>query len=233
MENKLKKWFRSNILSEYLLIILIVLVLFIGVSYFNEREKTTHESNSISTFDLPLKYFTDDSIAWGSVDTSRDSSNKNTWEYATVDVGYHSIPSTHITLSKNSFSNDDRLTNQRSLETLLDESVVEKFDIDNDGEDEEILYVCSGGNHCPHEIAIVKDEKIIFSVSAGLGGLDLTDTKTGNGFYVHWVPTDGKWDERGLCCPLGYMKTRFVYKDEKFAPVYEQEVLYVQINNTE
>lgn len=110
---------------------------------------------------------------------------------------------------------------------------VKKFDVDNDGKDETIIFLCGvGGNHCPHRIVIVKDNKIVFSVSTGLTDLNISKTETGNGFYVHWVPTEGKWD-RGLCCSLGYMKTRFVYDGGKFKPVYEQEVLYFKIENTE
>lgn len=104
---------------------------------------------------------------------------------------------------------------------------------DKDGKDETIIFLCGvGSNHCPHRIIIVKDQEIIFSVSAGLTGLNFSKTETGNGFYMHWVPTEGKWD-RGLCCPLGYVKIRFVYDKGKFLPVYEQEVLYFKIENTD
>ena len=110
------------------------------------------------------------------------------------------------------------------------------FDVDGDGQKEVILGLCRyGGNHCPHQVAIIKDNTIIFSVNAaGLTGLDLVEHPTGNGFYVHWVPTDEeqKWDQ-GLCCPLGYIRTRFVYENHKFKPIYEQDVWYIEIQNTE
>ncbi|MEK7181022.1 MAG: hypothetical protein AAB738_01645 [Patescibacteria group bacterium] len=220
------------------------------------------------SLDLPLHYFTNKSIAWGSVDTSRNSDDKNTWKYAVVDGGdaYQSFPTKTITLSTNDFSNDtEQMPPIQSMEQILKQDIEEdtlwqwlykeqiaeygniatrflpadyitnlrKFDTDKDGKDEEIIFLCGvGGNHCPHRIVVVKDQKIIFSVSAGLTGLDLSKTETGNGFYVHWVPTEEKWD-RGLCCPLGYIKTRFVYKKGKFLPAYEQEVLYFEIKNTD
>lgn len=113
---------------------------------------------------------------------------------------------------------------------------IEEFDVDNDGKTEKIISLCGvGGNHCPHEIIIIKNEKIIFSTTAGMTGLELAKSETGNGFYVHWVPTttEGKWQWRGLCCPIGYINTRFVFEEGVFKPVYEQEVIFFQVNNTE
>lgn len=111
---------------------------------------------------------------------------------------------------------------------------IEKFDVDLDGKEEIILSTCgTGGNHCPHKVMIIKDGKIIFSIFSYLV-LSINKSETGNGFYAHWVPwgKEGtKWDI-GLCCSPGYMKTRFVYEDGKFKPVYEQEVLYFEVENT-
>lgn len=112
---------------------------------------------------------------------------------------------------------------------------LQKFDVDNDGKDETIVFLCSlGGNHCPHRIMIIKNDMVIFSFSAGLTDRNLIKSETGNGFYLHWVPieTDTKWDAP-LCCSPGYMSTRFVYENGKFKPVYEQEVLYFEVKNTE
>ena len=224
---------------------------------------TDINSSGKPSLDLPLRYFSDDSIAWVSVNTSRDSDDKNTWEHATVDGGdaYQSFPTQTITLSADDFSikieqlppiknlgadyydvwkqwYTEQIKEYGDLADLFwaegdSISFAKKFDVDLDGKDELVVGLCGiGGNHCPHRIVVMKDQKIIFSVSAGLTGLDLSKTETGNGFYVHWVPTEGKWD-RGLCCPLGYIKTRFVYEKGKFLPAYEQEVLYFKIKNTD
>ncbi len=115
--------------------------------------------------------------------------------------------------------------------------IMGSFDADNDGVDEMILAVCGeGGNHCPHEVIIIKGDKIIFSTRAGGTGPRIVTSDTPNGFYLQWAPWQpgdgGIWDV-GLCCLPGYMKTRFVYEDGKFIPVYEQEVLYINVKNTE
>jgi hypothetical protein len=107
---------------------------------------------------------------------------------------------------------------------------VEQFDVDTDGLNETIISTCGlWGNHCPHEIMIVKNNKIVFSTFAD----NLMKSNTGNGFYLHWVPsrdTDKKWDT-GLCCPPGYMKTRFIFEKGKFNPIYEQEILYIKVED--
>jgi hypothetical protein len=77
---------------------------------------------------------------------------------------------------------------------------------------------------------IIKNDKIIFSIRVGLVGLGLEKSNTGNGFYVHW--TNDELTSRGLCCPIGYMRTRFVYENGEFKPIYEQEVLYIDINDS-
>lgn len=109
---------------------------------------------------------------------------------------------------------------------------LEKFDVDSDGNKESIIFLCgTGGNHCPHKIIIVKNNKIVFTLDSGLTGLDLVKDDTGNGFFVHWVPSEGdEWDA-GLCCPPGYMSTRFVYEKGKFIPIYEQKVMYTKVTN--
>lgn len=110
---------------------------------------------------------------------------------------------------------------------------IKNFDVDADGKDEKVVYLCGiGGNHCPHKIVIVKDDKIIFSVSAGMTDLGLSPSETNNGFYVEWVPTDNGW-VYGLCCPPGFVKTRFVYTNNEFIPIYEQTHMYVEVVNTE
>lgn len=260
-----KNW--SKILAVVLVITILIFVIKSSKQDGQIQNINSENKYEMPTLDLPLSYFSDESIGWGSVNTSRNSDDKNTWEKAAVggNDAYQSFPTKTITLRSDDFSNEaEQLPAIKSMEQILgkniekdtpwkglyEEQIIEygnistrflpsdyvtnlrKFDIDKDGKNEEIIFLCGvGGNHCPHRIIIVKNQKIIFSVSAGLTGLDFSETKTGNGFYIHWVPTEGKWN-RGLCCSLGYMKTRFVYEDKKFMPVYEQEILYFMVKNT-
>lgn len=109
---------------------------------------------------------------------------------------------------------------------------IEKFDVDGDGKNETMISLCgTGGNHCPHKIILVKNNKIIFTAGEEFVGLDLNKSDSGNGFYMHWTPLEGEEWDTGLCCPPGYMKTRFIYENGLFKPVYEQKVLYFKVNN--
>ena len=105
----------------------------------------------------------------------------------------------------------------------------EKFDVDGDKKDETIIFGCGiGGNHCPHNFDIVKDNKIIFS--AGLSGVNIKPTETGNGFYLEWNNDEDLTG--GYCCPWGYVRTKFVYENNKFIPVLEQKVYYLRIKDS-
>ncbi len=229
-----------------------------GVSSDIEKEEMAYEMPSLH---LPLRYFPSSSFSWGSANTSIEDTS--TWRLAAIGGtdAFQSFPTQIITLSSDDFSSKkeelpplkSRLKIlfetgifKESFEHQIDEfgdlakrflpdyhiTDIKKFDVNNDGKDEAVIGLCSGGNHCPHEMVIVQGDKIVFSVSAGLTGLDIQKSETGNGFYVHWVPTDDKWDE-GLCCPIGYIKTRFVFENDTFVPVYEQEVLYFKVENTD
>lgn len=138
---------------------------------------------------------------------------------------------------KESFTEQIQKYGALATRFLTDDYIVDlqKFDVDGDGKDETIVFLCGlGGNHCPHRIIVIENDTIIFSFSAGLTDRNLIKSETGNGFYVHWVPieNDTKWDAP-LCCSPGYISTRFVYENGKFKPVYEQEVLYFEVKNTE
>lgn len=248
-------------INETALAVIILIAVGIAFTAYNQQEKRTTQSTQnyeMPVLNLPLRYFTDSDIVGG----AGDSDDKNKWEYASVNNGYRSFPTTTIKLSSDDYSNKreklpaikpwdpnkdfvskefftEQIQKYGTLAArfLSDDYIVnlQKFDVDSDGELETIVSICSAfGNHCPHKIMVVKNDTVIFSFSAGLTGRNLIKSETGNGFYVHWVPLDEgtKWDT-GLCCPPGYISTRFVYEKGKFKPVYEQEVLYFEVKNTE
>lgn len=206
--------------------------------------------------ELPVLYFAKNRIVGSWVSTSGE-------KYTVVSEGYHSAPTTTIGLLDDAFDNmSEYLPPLKSREEILQSvgnytnlvqrvleqdgelarhflpeeviSDVKKFDVDDDGIEEQIISLCSlGSNHCPDKILIVKNERIIFRIT-GVVNPEITEADTSSGFYLHWSPwrTDGsKWDV-GLCCMPGYFKTRFVNIDGEFLPVYEQEVLNFSVKDS-
>lgn len=111
--------------------------------------------------------------------------------------------------------------------TLPDQEIykIDYFDIDGDNKDEAIVhknYNCraDGGSTSTD---IVKDNKIIFSADGDDATILPADTN--NGFYVEQRLSDNS----ARCCSTGVLRTRFVLKDNKFVPIYEQEIKFMQV----
>ncbi len=114
-----------------------------------------------------------------------------------------------------------------STYTLPEQEIfeVKHFDVDGDNKKETIVhknYNCraDGGSISAD---IVKNNQIIFSATGDDAMIFPADTN--NGFYVEQRLDD---DSR-RCCPTGLLRTRFVFSEGKFVPIYEQEVKYVQV----
>lgn len=141
-----------------------------------------------------------------------------------------SYPTMEITLSQDMYSNSK--SKSPSIEQIEEDGGdiknAQYFDVDKDGKKEEILSYCTG-NHCPDKQDIIKDGKVIFSMSY-VGGGSLEKSVTGNGFYANWY-ADGDLSG-GLCCPTGNTRTRFVYKNGIFVPVFEQKIEFVRVKNS-
>lgn len=106
-------------------------------------------------------------------------------------------------------------------------SFVKEFDVTDDDVAERIVGLCDiWGNHCPHEIIIIQDDRQIFSTTAGLAYKDIVEVEAedGNGFYLLWDSEEMRVN--GLAQPLGHIKTHFAYKDGQFQPVFSEEVIY-------
>ena len=109
---------------------------------------------------------------------------------------------------------------------------LEELDIDSDGKSETIIGLCSlGGNHCPHEIIIVRDEKIVFTAYGSVSTNEILPSNTPNGFVLKWA--NHEQENQGFAQPTGYMKTRFEYKDGKFVPVEEKSVQFDEVKEME
>ncbi|MDP3758678.1 MAG: hypothetical protein Q8Q86_03070 [Candidatus Daviesbacteria bacterium] len=116
-----------------------------------------------------------------------------------------------------------------------------ELDVNSDGRVETIITLAGVGSAAGRTLFadIIKDNKVIFRASDDEEKIDkskkpglyvwIDPTSTGNGFYVNWH--NDQHYQQGLCCPSGHMKTRFVYKDNKFVPIYEQEVIYLKVND--
>lgn len=258
--------FNKKVIVSVAILFLTAVVLMLAFSKKEQltvyKEKIISITEKAPELNLPLKYFSDNEIVFG----SGISDKKNELDYAVLENGYQSFPTTNITVPSKDYSNEvkdlplvkpykeifkvgsdgkvewdwlykDQIKEYGDLAyRFIPEGYtivgLEKFDVDGDGKNETIISLCgTGGNHCPHQIIVVKANKIIFTADVGLTGLDITKNDSGNGFYMHWVPSEGEEWDTGLCCPPGYMKTRFVYENGSFKPLYEQKVLYFKVNN--
>jgi len=112
------------------------------------------------------------------------------------------------------------------LDDFQDIEMYDSFDVDGDGIKEKILGLNSVGraDGGSYNAAIVKDNKVIFYVEEDESFIVPADTP--NGFYVKWRSPS---DDSPRCCPIGYVKTRFVLNNGKFVPLYEQDVRYVVV----
>lgn len=212
-------------------------------------ETNTEESIGIKTLEVPIEYFNKEHVAGG------ESSSHHPFGYtsARFDDGYRSHPELieelepHIghwegrgdTLppvqAESEISPENHVMESTIRENMDDYGDwarrflpsdyvvwVDQFDVTGNGEAEYIIALCGlGGNRCPHETLIVdNNDNILTSFYSGV----LQKHPSGNGFMRRW--------EREYRDPNGYMLTRYVFQDEQFWPLYEQEVLYYRVKDT-
>lgn len=106
---------------------------------------------------------------------------------------------------------------------------VEEFDVDSDNSNEKIVTynMTQSATAGSYKTDIIKGNKIIFSTTED--NSSIIESETGNGFYIEWNNPKYQYPR---CCEEGFTRTRFVYKDNQFIPVYEQEVRYLKIGNS-
>lgn len=181
-------------------------------------QKLKETSGQILNF--PLKYFPESNRLGGT----------DTWAQFSGEVASRSYPTTTITISNDSYSNEKRqaYTTAQLIKGSEISDDVAYFDVDNDGNKERITSICSSGaNHCPNRQEIVKNDKVIFTLIADGGWIDPTETH--NGFYVNWYKDDDF--PNGRCCATGNTRTRFVYTNGLFVPIFEQQVGYIEVED--
>ncbi len=108
---------------------------------------------------------------------------------------------------------------------------VDKFDVNKDGLDEYVVYgssVTMMAKDIRRVIIVDSKGKILFEYYDR--SLEIVSIKDGNGFYLLSAHEE---DMEVPCCARVKIKTRFVYSNNTFTPVYEQKVVYVRIGNIE
>ena len=113
----------------------------------------------------------------------------------------------------------------KNKEWILNLSRV-KFDLTGDGNQEKVVVYNSvaAADAGSYHADVIQCDTIIFSVVEDNAAIVPADTT--NGFYIEWRSSK---DVTARCCPDGFMRTRFVYKDGQFIPLYEQEVKYLKV----
>lgn len=103
---------------------------------------------------------------------------------------------------------------------------IEEFDVDSDSIKEKMITynITQSATSGSYKTDIIKNNKIVFSSKED--NSRIIKTENGNGFYIEWNNPKYSFPR---CCEEGITRTRFVYKDNKFTPVYEQDVRYLKI----
>lgn len=228
----------------------IILFSFIGIALGLFISPIIFPRPSFPVLPLSPEIFDQSNLAWGQ--TGNTDSKTYTSGAFNQEGAYQSYPTTAVTLptyttkqtplstpksveeaTSGEFLNDAKKENYQTYGTLAlsflpDDFIATKVDadVDMDGINEQILGIgLLGGNHPPRYSLVVKGTTILFRVDNGQP--DIIPHPTKNGFTVIWH-TDKQY-EKGMCCPTGEMRTRFIWKDGKFVPAWEQEIRYLQV----
>lgn len=105
---------------------------------------------------------------------------------------------------------------------------IDEFNVDSDNNNEKIVTynMTQSATAGSYKTDIIKGNKIIFSSRED--NSRIIKPENGNGFYIEWNNPKYGYPR---CCEEGFTRTRFVYKDNQFIPVYEQEVRYLKIGS--
>lgn len=129
---------------------------------------------------------------------------------------------------KNSYTEYGKLATNYFPEKYIQN--LDMYDVDDDGSKEMIatLNYTSSADSGSTSADIIKNGKIIFSINESQSSI--VQAETNNGFYVEWRIPD---DQSSHCCETGFIRTRFVYENNTFKPLYEQEVRYIKVGSNE
>lgn len=239
-----------------ILLFALCLLSFLGGFLLSSKAKTSPPKMSVVQqptdnypyLDLPIKYFPEEDRVWSSGEEQVSFKGESEYRsYPTKQITIKDFTNTHETVPKTNTLNEILSTALDDTEKIVLADAYNKypeysgylpayfvdlkdsFDVDIDGKNEMILSLGGvGGNHFPHITKIIKNNEVIFSVEETQPTIE--ETKTHDGFYVNWSNMYKDFPI-GQCCPTGSTRTRFVFKDNKFIPVWEQEIKYIKIGN--
>lgn len=101
---------------------------------------------------------------------------------------------------------------------------IKEADVDSDGKKEQIIELSTtGANYWETRSLILKNNKIIFTANGKFP--EIIPSESYNGFTLEWGDNFKK--------RVGYMKTRFIWENSKFIPVFEQQVRYLKVGKNE
>ena len=256
--NTIKEFMKTKIISFILGSLFTIAAFYIFANFLPSTQQeaanvTSEAVNPIKepTLSLPLSYF------------RREDLGSSTGEKTQLDGGYRSHPATTITFIdfRNTDETLPDMPDEEEWTNLTDEMTpysalyaaqhqahgeigkryagkmedidITEADVTNDGIPEKILWISDvGANHPPHRFHIVQNERIIFEAGVSTFTRNLDPHPTQNGFILEWVD-EKHLEGRGMCCPLGYTATRFVFDDGEFVPVYEQDNRYFQVEHSD
>ncbi len=225
----------------------------------NTQTNIISNDRSFPLLDLPLEYFSIKDVRSGSAGKGTgDKITDYTQIFLEDKAVYQSYPTTTITiknyssvikpLKTKSFNEVMQEYSKSEIEgygrTIVKDNyqtygslatnylptdyirTLEKFNVDGDGATETIVsYNFVGSADAgSYRSDIIKGNNIIFSVQEDNARIVPADTI--NGFYVEWRSAV---DPAPRCCSEGFKRTRFVFQDGKFIPIYEQDVKYLKI----
>lgn len=215
-------------------------------------------NQSFTWLDLSLDYFSKKDVQWGSAGKGNGDKITDYTQAAIKNLAvYQSYPTLNSTITsyenesiplKNSapseinkeiskvvsYGQPQVEDSYKQFGTLISNYLpdryiwkTDKFDVDGDGLAETIAYTnmtgaADGGSYTSD---IIKGNNIIFSVQEDNSMIIPADTS--NGFYIEWGQVGDP--NAGRCCEEGIKRTRFVFKDNKFIPIYEQEIRYLKV----
>ena len=228
-------------------------------STVNDQTEIKSNSQSFDWLDFPVEYFSDKDIQWGSAGKGNSGKISDYTQVALGDKAVYQSYPTIVTTIKDYSSETKPLKTRSFDEVMREFSKLEpdgwgktvvednykkygslatnylptdyiwtlkKFDVDDDGIAETVVsYNFVGSADAgSYRSDIIKGDNIIFSVQEDNASIVPADTT--NGFYVEWRSAD---DFAPRCCEEGFKRTRFIFKDGKYTPIYEQEVKYLKI----